>query len=963
MRRAAYPLLAIFLLLFVTQAYATDLNYWIEDSGGTPTKVWVKVPEIPANGTATIYVRKEAGHQPNGGSVFEFFDDFEGTSLDTSKWQIDPNNAGFTSVSVSGGLLRVGGGSDPGRVATIPQWTQAVYSAHFKASSDSGSGLLWEVAANDLKADGAWTMFGAQYSSGKKFQWYDNGVLSQEVRQTDMTQYHTVTYYYDAGVLQRIEVDTGETYSESYTQIDDPLRFNVYAASGITVYVDWVFVRKYAEQDPTVTVTDLGDYYQIDISNPNSTDLTDFQISIPASDLDVSSTTESLHFSDQPFSGISVSVSYSPNTTEELALDPENGKNEVNVTYTATISKVNTTVTYWKWVENGTVIEEGNTDINTATLTRTYDTVGDYNVCFYAEGVDGSNTEFNAIDCKTVHIDQYPQGITVEWNGDNGKIVFPDENITFTVTAQDNGTLSYSWDFDDNTTATGNTITHDYNTPGTYHVKVTATDDLGLSKTKTVTIPIYSTPYLSPETNAPYVDSDVRVDVNRDDRLTITNNEWNTTDANAVITPYIDHAIIHFLTPGDQNVHATVTLSNGEYNRTVDLTTPLNVKYITLSVTLKDEDTGSTWDTSAVDLTHIEVWDADTETYIGSVDNATSYTKTDLTRKHYYRVVVTIQGAGLTYTRTYYISGYDMSLTAYALSPSAGVYFTHGVRDAAGNPLEGYYDQVLRYVNGAWITISDMRTTVDGTVSLFIRPSTYYKVRILNPDRQVVKEFTWFADPNVRTVYVTVTPEANVTAKDYTTVYDRIQYSLLPSTTELEFPEDTNTPPTPISWKVSDTAAAIKWFSMTVEKSKFPYGTTTIYEQNVTDHPEGGEITYTPDEKGVYTVTAAVYVDGATAPLTIVRRYVYGSTGSVGTAPEGVVSSSTLLLLGIILAAVVVGWAAQYDPIKAGLLGLGVFAVLTIYAPWLTVGGIPMWAIFTLTVFAYVLLTWLGSRL
>ncbi len=65
------------------------LSYWIESGINTSsTKVWVKVPSIPA-GTTTIYLyygNPEATSESNGDNVFEFFDDFEDNSLDTSKW-------------------------------------------------------------------------------------------------------------------------------------------------------------------------------------------------------------------------------------------------------------------------------------------------------------------------------------------------------------------------------------------------------------------------------------------------------------------------------------------------------------------------------------------------------------------------------------------------------------------------------------------------------------------------------------------------------------------------------------------------------------------------------------------------------------------------------------------------------------------------------------------------------------
>ncbi|HIQ50143.1 MAG TPA: DUF2341 domain-containing protein, partial [Nanoarchaeota archaeon] len=57
--------------------------------GTASTKIWIKVPEIPADGVALGYMyygNSEATSESNGGTVFEFFDDFE--TLDTNKWEV-----------------------------------------------------------------------------------------------------------------------------------------------------------------------------------------------------------------------------------------------------------------------------------------------------------------------------------------------------------------------------------------------------------------------------------------------------------------------------------------------------------------------------------------------------------------------------------------------------------------------------------------------------------------------------------------------------------------------------------------------------------------------------------------------------------------------------------------------------------------------------------------------------------
>jgi len=88
-----------------TDADGRELSYWIEefDAGSKRAVIWVKVPMIPANGEAGVamwYGNPGAESGSDGEAVFEFFDDFEDTSLDTSKWNFDGNPSVTDSVVI-----------------------------------------------------------------------------------------------------------------------------------------------------------------------------------------------------------------------------------------------------------------------------------------------------------------------------------------------------------------------------------------------------------------------------------------------------------------------------------------------------------------------------------------------------------------------------------------------------------------------------------------------------------------------------------------------------------------------------------------------------------------------------------------------------------------------------------------------------------------------------------------------
>jgi len=92
------------------------LSYWIESKVNSQwAYVWVKVPYIPASSYATIYVyygnTTPVTSLSNGDATFLLFDDFLGTTLNTSKWGVakssvvgDTSSSGFTVTQVSSGF-------------------------------------------------------------------------------------------------------------------------------------------------------------------------------------------------------------------------------------------------------------------------------------------------------------------------------------------------------------------------------------------------------------------------------------------------------------------------------------------------------------------------------------------------------------------------------------------------------------------------------------------------------------------------------------------------------------------------------------------------------------------------------------------------------------------------------------------------------------------------------------------
>jgi len=101
--------------LKVTDENGNDLKFCYEQDNGecgvNPSSIiWVKAPKIPAKSDTVIYIEKtEKNYAVNGDQVFDFYDDFNGNSLDINNWVISVKKYSGENEP-SGGHCRVSGG-------------------------------------------------------------------------------------------------------------------------------------------------------------------------------------------------------------------------------------------------------------------------------------------------------------------------------------------------------------------------------------------------------------------------------------------------------------------------------------------------------------------------------------------------------------------------------------------------------------------------------------------------------------------------------------------------------------------------------------------------------------------------------------------------------------------------------------------------------------------------------------
>ena len=248
----------------------TKLSYWIEKKTSSEMIVWVKVPSIPGSSTTRIYMyygNPSASSESNGEVVFEFFDDFEETSLDTNKW----TKIRGTVDIVDGKLKLTGSGEIWGSSTGGAQVRSnikfdgnfAIYSLVSITTTDAGyprAGVLFYVD------DGNWATNMRRYDHySSPPRWTQH--FAVEAGNSNKRQKNVVENINPVYLKLTKEGNTYKAYySEdgiSYTFLDS-YEYNIgvpYTVCSVETFYDsatgyfyYIFVCKYTDPEPTITI-------------------------------------------------------------------------------------------------------------------------------------------------------------------------------------------------------------------------------------------------------------------------------------------------------------------------------------------------------------------------------------------------------------------------------------------------------------------------------------------------------------------------------------------------------------------------------------------------------------------------------------------------------------------------------------------------------------------------------------
>ncbi len=224
-----------------TSGTKTETDYWIEswDSTANTSIIWVKVPFLENNTDTTIYMyygNLLASSASNITNTFEFFDDFPGNSLDTSKW----DTSGGVSVADSKLTLS----------SSVSEWVkskQNFASGNYRVdvritSHNTYVRFRMGFFNNRYKFDDGGPVWWAFEVDGSKVDiWGYNVPANGLVGVTSLI----------VNEKTRLEAPTN---SHEISQYSTNLNGVYLQTWECTLKIDWVLVRKYASPEPTATM-------------------------------------------------------------------------------------------------------------------------------------------------------------------------------------------------------------------------------------------------------------------------------------------------------------------------------------------------------------------------------------------------------------------------------------------------------------------------------------------------------------------------------------------------------------------------------------------------------------------------------------------------------------------------------------------------------------------------------------
>ncbi len=253
----------------------SELPYWIENkTDNVSADLWINVSSIPA-GESTIYMyygNDAASSASSGEETFDLFDDFDGTSLDTDRWSATGSYSVDNDIRINTGSVYT-----DSTIAATPENRTFEMRARYHTHASSYSGIMiadvpGTGGGNEPGDAGSYLMTASNNTSYMQM-WGGDGTEDRYNIVSGTTLYNNIAL--DTDYIIGFSF-TGSAISYfmknlAYTDIARSDRAGTWnrpfylwlgyftgssagSANIDDVTVEWVRVRRYADQTPTATI-------------------------------------------------------------------------------------------------------------------------------------------------------------------------------------------------------------------------------------------------------------------------------------------------------------------------------------------------------------------------------------------------------------------------------------------------------------------------------------------------------------------------------------------------------------------------------------------------------------------------------------------------------------------------------------------------------------------------------------
>jgi hypothetical protein len=233
-----------------TNSTGSLLDYWIESvNSGINATFWIEIDGNLTSTNQTIYIyygNSSATNVSDGNNTFPFFDDFPGTTLDTSKWTITEGLA--STVTVANSICKI----IPTSVSTITGMTNFGIGYRSRGRILAKSNTGWFTGFANYPTDSSHWVSIAGHSTGFWEYLSYNGAYTYDQDGSAWDQnYHiweimrvssSSNQFYQDGILQKSDTTANTIPSGA---------FPMQSRCDKEVNLDWIFVAKYVSPEPS----------------------------------------------------------------------------------------------------------------------------------------------------------------------------------------------------------------------------------------------------------------------------------------------------------------------------------------------------------------------------------------------------------------------------------------------------------------------------------------------------------------------------------------------------------------------------------------------------------------------------------------------------------------------------------------------------------------------------------------